>query len=244
MINTNTIEQSIENQTNNDKLKLKNIDTILENNNLNTMTDSEFNLDTEESVSSTEETIRENNFKELIENIKINDETIKVDIENKEYIGPNKSDIKIPEITQDIANTLDIDNEELNDLVLTSKKKKKFKINNLNKHKYVNHINNILNNNKRLDKLGKLFKNDLLKKKIKTLKKKMGQVQTLALLKDDQNKKDFNIVLNDVISTFNNKVEKINNVLENNFDQSGGDSKIYYYKYLKYKIKYLTLLLD
>jgi len=244
MINTNTIEQSIENQTNNDKLKLKNIDTILENNNLNTMTDSEFNLDIEKSVSSTEETIRENNFKELIENIKINDETIKVDIENKEYISPNKSDIKIPEITQDIANTLDIDNEELNDLVLTSKKKKKFKINNLNKHKYVNHINNILNNNKRLDKLEKLFKNDLLKKKIKTLKKKMGQVQTLALLKDDQNKKDFNIVLNDVISTFNNKVEKINNVLENNFDQSGGDSKIYYYKYLKYKIKYLTLLLD
>jgi len=244
MINTNTIEESIENQTNNDKLKLKNINKILENNNLNTMTDSEFDLDTEESVSSTEETIRKNNFKELIENIKINDETIKVDIENKEYIGPNKSDIKIPEITQDIANTLDINNEELNDLVLTTIKKKKFKINNLNKHKYINHINNILNNNKRLDKLEKLFKNDLLKKKIKTLKKKMGQVQTLALLKDDQNKKDFNIVLNDVISTFNNKVEKINNVLENNFDQSGGDSKIYYYKYLKYKIKYLTLLLD
>jgi len=244
MINTNTIEESIENQTNNDKLKLKNINKILENNNLNTMTDSEFDLDTEESVSSTEETIRKNNFKELIENIKINDETIKVDIENKEYIGPNKSDIKIPEITQDIANTLDINNEELNDLVLTTIKKKNFKINNLNKHKYINHINNILNNNKRLDKLEKLFKNDLLKKKIKTLKKKMGQVQTLALLKDDQNKKDFNIVLNDVISTFNNKVEKINNVLENNFDQSGGDSKIYYYKYLKYKIKYLTLLLD
>jgi hypothetical protein len=245
MITTNAIEPFIENQTNNDKLKLKSVDTILENNNLNKTTDTEFILDTEESVSSTEETIRENNFKELIENIKINDETIKVDIENKEYIGPNETDIKIPEITQDIANTLDINNEELNDLVLTTiKKKKKFKINNLNKHKYVNHLNNILNNNKRLDKLGKLFKNDLLKKKIKTLKKKMGQVQTLALLKDDQNKKDFNIVLNDVISTFNNKVEKINNVLENNFDQSGGDSKMYYYKYLKYKIKYLTLLLD
>jgi len=78
----------------------------------------------------TEETIIENNFKEFMENIKINDETINVDIENNEYIDPNKSDIKIPEITQYIANTLDINNKELNESVLTSIQKKKLKINN------------------------------------------------------------------------------------------------------------------
>jgi len=238
MINTNVTEQFIENHTN-----MKNIDKIIENNNL--ITDYKFNLDKSEDSSSTEENVEETKFIELVENININDETIKVEKENKEYINPKETNIQIPEVTKDIAKTLNINNEELNDLVLTNiKKKKKFKINNLNKHKYVKHINNILNNNKRLDKLGKLFKNDLLKKKIKTLKKQMGQVQTQALFHDNQNKKDFNIVLNDVISTFNNKVEKINNVLENNFDQSGGNSKIYYYKYLKYKIKYLTLLLD
>ena len=103
----------------------------------------------------TEETIIENNFKEFMENIKINDETINVDIENNEYIDPNKSDIKIPEITQYIANTLDINNKELNESVLTSIQKKKLKINNSNKHNYVNHINNILNNNSILNKLEK-----------------------------------------------------------------------------------------
>jgi hypothetical protein len=236
MINTNTIKPFI--------------DKVLESNGLNTITESDFKqnkeslISTEDNESSTEETLEEERFKELIENIKIHDETIQVEKENNKYINPDETNIKIPEITQDIANTLDINKEELNELVFNNIKKKKFKINNLNRHKYIKPINNILNNNKRLDKLSKLFKNDVLKKKIKTLKKKMGEVQTLALLENDQSKKDFNIVLNDVISTFNNKVEKINNVLENNFDQSGGDSKMYYYKYLKYKIKYLTLLLD
>ena len=58
----------------------------------------------------TEEIIMENNFNQYMENIKINDETINVDIENNEYIDPNKSDIKIPYITQYISNTLDINN--------------------------------------------------------------------------------------------------------------------------------------
>lgn len=198
----------------------------------------------------TEEIIMENNFNQYMENIKINDETINVDIENNEYIDPNKLDIKIPEITQYIANTLDINNEELNESVLTTIQKKKLKINNSNKHKYVNHINNILNNNNRLDKLEKIVKNDLLKNNIISLKKKMGKVQILSLLKDKQDNKEFNILLNNVISTFSNKVDKINNVLEYNLTQTGGNSNIvdnsniYYYKYLKYKIKYLTLLLD
>lgn len=198
----------------------------------------------------TEEIIMENNFNQYMENIKINDETINVDIENNEYIDPNKSDIKIPYITQYISNTLDINNEELNESVLTTIQKKKLKINNSNKHKYVNHINNILNNNNRLDKLEKIVKNDLLKNNIISLKKKMGKVQILSLLKDKQDNKEFNILLNDVISTFSNKVDKINNVLEYNLTQTGGNSNIvdnsniYYYKYLKYKIKYLTLLLD
>ena len=231
MIDTNAIKQLIENKTNNDKLK--DINKILESNDLNIITDSQFNLDTE----------KKDIFKEFIENVKINDEIIQLKNENKEYINPNEDDIKIKDITQNIAKTLDINKKELNELV-SDNIKKKFKINKLNKNKYLNPLNNILNNNKRLDKLSKLIKNDLLVKKIKNLKKKMGQAQTLVLLNDNQNKKDFNIVLNDVISTFNNKVEKINNVLENNFDQSGGNSKMYYYKYLKYKIKYLTLLLD
>ena len=198
----------------------------------------------------TEEIIMENNFNQYMENIKINDETINVDIENNEYIDPNKLDIKIPEITQYISNTLDINNEELNESVLTTIQKKKLKINNSNKHKYVNHINNILNNNNRLDKLEKIVKNDLLKNNIISLKKKMGKVQILSLLKDKQDNKEFNILLNNVISTFSNKVDKINNVLEYNLTQTGGNSNnvdnsnIYYYKYLKYKIKYLTLLLD
>lgn len=198
----------------------------------------------------TEEIIMENNFNQYMENIKINDETINVDIENNEYIDPNKSDIKIPDITQYISNTLDINNEELNESVLTTIQKKKLKINNSNKHNYVNHINNILNNNNRLDKLEKIVKNDLLKNNIISLKKKMGKVQILSLLKDKQDNKEFNILLNDVISTFSNKVDKINNVLEYNLTQTGGNSNIvdnsniYYYKYLKYKIKYLTLLLD
>ena len=245
MINTNAIEPFLENQTNKDKLKLKEIDKILNNNELTTTTDSQFNLEISEDVSSEEENVEENNFKELIENIKINNETINVDKEDKEYIKSNEINISIPDITHDISKTLDINKKDLNDLVVNSiKKKKKFKINNLNKNEYIHNINNILNNNKRLDKLDKLFKNDLLREKIKTLKKKMGQVQVLVLMKEDENKQQFNLVLNDVISTFNNKVEKINNVLENNFDQNGGNSKMYYYKYLKYKIKYLTLLLD
>ena len=56
----------------------------------------------------------------------------------------------------------------------------------------------------------------ILKNNIISLKKKMGKVQILSLLKNKQDNKEFNILLNNVISTFSNKVDKINNVLEYN----------------------------
>ena len=199
-------------------------------NKLSIVTDDINKLDNELSITS--ETLNNdtqiiNNLSKMINNYII-EKPIDVKLENKEYIKKDE-DIPVTKVIDNITNTLDINN--LNSI---TENKKKIRI-----KKQPILINRLLNNNVRLKNLQKYVKNNKnLNEKIDNLKNKMSILQFNSLIEKENN----NELLNEVIKTIDNKLYNINNVLENNYNQNGGTASQYYYKYLKYKIKYLELV--
>ena len=229
------IEPFIEKSTNNDidrinKLELQNLltnDKPLVNSNLELKLDSE--LSSVSSETSDEDEII-NNLSKTISNYIVNEEQIDIKLENNEFIKKDE-DIPVTKAIDNITETLDI-NKNMLESIIQDKKKIKIK-------KQPILINRLLNNNVRLKKLNKYVKNNKnLNEKIQNLKKKMSILQLNSIIKKEDSKE----ILNEVIKTIDNKLYNINNVLENNYIQNGGTTTHYYYKYLKYKIKYFELM--
>ena len=225
----------IENPTNKDlneinKMELQNLltnDKPLVNSNLELKLDNELINNNDEVIGDEDEVV--NNLSKTINNIIINDIPLDLSLENKNYIE-NKKEIPVSDVIDNITDTLDIDKNNLESVI---KRKKKIKIKNQPKL-----INKLLNNNVRINKLNKHFKNNKdLYQKIKKLKNELSILQLNTIIDKDEKTG----ILNDVIKTIDNKVENINYILESNINQNGGNNT-YYYKYLKYKIKYLELL--
>jgi hypothetical protein len=85
------------------------------------------------------------------------------------------------------------------------------------------------------------------------LKNNLGKLQILVLINKLKKSENCDDILNSFLSVFNNKFKTINNILISELNQLdshqlgesqlGGGNFIYYKKYIKYKIKYLQLLI-
>ncbi len=165
----------------------------------------------------------------ILNNVIIYEKPLNINLENKDYI--HNKPLQVDNIITSIASTLNVTDTNLKSYI---KNYKNIKI----KNEPIL-INKILNNNVRMNKINKHFENNNhIYEKIKDLKKKLAVLQLNNIIKKD----DKSDLLNNVIQTIDNKIVNINNIIENNLSQRGGYSNNYYYKYLKYKIKYLKLL--
>jgi hypothetical protein len=230
------IEPFIEKSTNNDidrinKLELQNLltnDKPIVNSDLELKLDDELSVVSSETSSDDDQVI--NNLSKTITNYIVNEEPINIKLENKEFIKKDE-EISVSKAIDNITDTLDINKNNLNSIIQDKKKVK------IKKQPIL--INRLLNNNVRLKKINKYVKKDKeLSEKINKLKKKLSILQLNSIIDKEDNEE----LLNEVIKTIDNKLYNINNVLENNYIQNGGTSSRYYYKYLKYKIKYLELI--
>ena len=147
-----------------------------------------------------------------------------MDKTNIKYID-YQTNITLDNVKLNIINTLDIKDNIENNIILGSIEIK-------NDKESIDVINSMLNNNNRLSELDKTIKNELIKNKINKLKKRIGQLQLHSVIKSSDN--ETKNLLSDVLSSVNNKVETINNILDTKLTPQ------YEYKYLKYKIKYLS----
>jgi hypothetical protein len=75
------------------------------------------------------------------------------------------------------------------------------------------------------------------------LKNNLGKMQILVLISKLKKSTNCDDIINTLLNVLNNKFENINNILKSDFSQNGGSNNKYYNKYLKYKIKYLKILL-
>lgn len=163
------------------------------------------------------------------------DSELNILLENKQYI--TQKDIPVEKAVSSIIDTLNINNEDLQPIVEELAPVLKNKVIKIKKQPVI--INKILNNNVRINKLNKHFVNNtIISEKIRKLKNKLSILQFNSMIE----KEDKTNILKDVIKTIDNKVQNINTILEQNITQKGGNNETYYYKYLKYKIKYLELL--
>lgn len=123
-----------------------------------------------------------------------------------------------------------INEKELNDEITDPEKIKK--------------INELLDVDSRLLEFEKNnILHDHTKQNFNKLKENLGKLQILVLIKKLSESTGCNDIINTLLNILNNKFENINSILTSNLVQTGGTNKKYYKKYIKYKTKYLKLLL-
>ncbi len=232
----------IEKSTNNDlqkinKLELQNLltnDKPLVNSNLKLKLDNDTNVVSNYVNNGDSDVV--NNFTKTINNIIVKQETIDIPLENNKFLEEDKSQvIPVNKAVTTIIDTLNIDQNDLQPLIKEVQPLIKNQVIKIKKEPQL--INKLLNNNKRINKIQKYYNdNNDISDKIRKLKNKLSILQFNSIIEKDAS------LLNDVIKTIDNKVININNILEKNIIQQGGQQNSYYYKYLKYKIKYLELV--
>lgn len=231
----------IEKSTNNDlkkinKLELQNLltnDKPLVNSNLELKLDNDTNVVSTEINSDNDDTVT--NFSKAISNIIIKEDAIDIPLEDNKFLPEDNSKIiPVDKAVTTIIKTLDIKDSDLKPIIQEVRPFVENKVINIKKEPQL--INKLFNNNKRINQIQKYYRDDTdISEKISKLKNKLSILQFNSIIEKDAS------LLNDVIKTIDNKVININNILENNIIQKGGQDS-YYYKYLKYKIKYLELV--
>lgn len=135
-----------------------------------------------------------------------------------------------------VANNLNINKSILLDVI-------KDKID-LNKEIHdVDTINKLIEVDNKINNFEKNILYDNTKQNFQKLKNNLGKMQILVLISKLKKTTNCDDIINTLLNVLNNKFENINNILKSDFSQNGGSNNKYYEKYLKYKIKYLKILL-
>jgi hypothetical protein len=161
----------------------------------------------------------------------------------------NSDEIGIIELSKLIAGKLAIPEQQLIDLINTKLTPEEIaKSKDFNKDK-ISEIMKLLQSDEEITKFGDSLKNQGVKDNFEHLKKNLGKLQVLVLLKKIDKSTNCDDVLNTFIGIINNKVSIVNDIMEKKLDnklvggQVGGgrNGKEYIGKYIKYKLKYLRL---
>jgi hypothetical protein len=151
--------------------------------------------------------------------------------------------MNILEISNKVANTLEIDSSFLENIIRTKLQNDQNQLNKIIDNDKVQQLNQLLNTDDKIKKFETNYiKNtqENTKKSFNLLKENLGKLQVLVLLKELEKSKNCDEVLNGLFTILNNKISGINDMLSNNTIQNGGGNN-YLKKYLKYKIKYFII---
>jgi len=148
--------------------------------------------------------------------------------------------MKILDISKKISDSLGINEKTLEDILRKKLTDKELEIE--------------FTDSEKLQKIEKLFESDAkilnvdsqiekqsTKDSFTKLKDSLGKLQILVLINNIKKSKNTDEILDSFIKVFNDKIESVNTILEDNFMQSGGNKNNYFIKYLKYKKKYLNI---
>jgi hypothetical protein len=156
------------------------------------------------------------------------------------------SDIGIIELSELIAQRLDIPVEQLTNLITNILTPEEIAKSSENHKDKIDVIMNLLKSDTDINDFGNSLKNQEVKDNFNKLKNNLGKLQVLVLLKKIDKSKNCDDVLNTFIGIINNKVSVVNDIMEKKLvggGQVGGgrNGKEYIGKYVKYKLKYLRL---
>jgi DNA-binding FrmR family transcriptional regulator len=143
--------------------------------------------------------------------------------------------MNIRDIIKQITAKLNLDNKSITDKL--SKEQLDQTIDNEEK---INQINELLSIDERINSFGAKLTQPKTLENFKNLKDNLGELQVLILLKKLNEKQNCDEVLSVLLEILSAKFKTVNNILENDLKQTGGNSN-YYNKYIEYKIKYLNL---
>jgi len=147
--------------------------------------------------------------------------------------------MNILDISELISKALGIDNEILRKILEDKLSPEQLSLNFENDEKMVK-IKSLLEKDANILKFGDDHIKGKSKENFIKLKNSLGKLQILVLINDIKKSKDCNDVLDSFMKVFNDKIDSVNTILEDNLTQKGGNNNnIYIKKYLKYKIKYL-----
>ena len=146
----------------------------------------------------------------------------------------------ILEIADGIATKLNIDP---NKLKMTIQKKIPIQNRTINDKILLQKIIQLLGSDIEINKFRTKIKNPMVLNNFDKMKEKLGELQILTLIKKIEKSETCDDVLNTFVNILNNKIETVNEILENTLVQSGGGNGMnnsydkYYVKYLEYKLK-------
>ena len=157
----------------------------------------------------------------------------------------------ITDIAIKVAEKLGIESSKLTDII-QKHESIKGKITFEEKHKgLLDQINDLLEKDNEINKFQDKLKgsSEKLLANFSLLKQNLGKLQILILLKNLESSENCDDMLNSFILVLNNKLESVNSIMETSVakkldepnKQTGGGNNKYFYKYNKYKFKYLSL---
>ena len=150
-------------------------------------------------------------------------------------------DYDILEIADEMAKKLNVDGNKLQSIIM-----QKISPNNrlITDRELLQKIFNLLKSDADIDTFKTKITNPSVMNNFNLMKEKLGELQILTLAKKLHKSENCDDVLNTFVNVLNNKIDTVNEILEDTLIQSGGsknDQSIfnekYYVKYLKYKLK-------